>query len=285
MCSSDLWQNGNDFGMMFVMAVRAGYRADRVIEAIKGWKPERNGVVSQKDGGGIETAGIVEAINGMLLQSHDGVVRIFPSWNRALDAEFKRLRAVGAFLVGFLATRASWLGGLIYGIVCTIVVILVLQQPAGRLFTGDSPVQDFIVSYAAWAPVGAALSSTRSFTVTGWPTSPNSGALSTLMRLSYSPCSPEIRTCTGAFMQGACTSRALSGARASCTWPSVIMIAPARRCAGMSFIASVSAVNSRVPSGRVGSDLPARTVRTSRSWAWPSSAVSFAKAFSVRSGR
>jgi len=93
------WQNGNDFGMMFVMAVRAGYDAHRVIAAIQGWKPEANGVVSQQDGGGIETAGIVEAINGMLLQSHDGVIRIFPNWDPGLDAEFKRLRAVGAFLV------------------------------------------------------------------------------------------------------------------------------------------------------------------------------------------
>ncbi|MCX6361012.1 MAG: hypothetical protein NT029_14460 [Armatimonadetes bacterium] len=93
------WQNGNDFGMMFVMAVRAGYRPDRVIEAIKGWKPEPNGVVSQKDGGGIETAGIIEAINNMLLQSHDGVIRVFPNWDRNVDAEFRRLRAVGAFLV------------------------------------------------------------------------------------------------------------------------------------------------------------------------------------------
>jgi alpha-L-fucosidase 2 len=93
------WQNGNDFGMMFVMAVRAGYRPDRVIKAIKGWKPEPNGIVSQKDGGGIETAGIIEAINNMLLQSHDGVIRIFPNWDRAVDAQFKRLRAVGAFLV------------------------------------------------------------------------------------------------------------------------------------------------------------------------------------------
>lgn len=93
------WQNGNDFGMMFVMAVRAGYRPDRVIRAIKAWKPEANGVVSQKEGGGIETAGIVEAINNMLLQSHDGVIRIFPNWDRTLDARFRRLRAVGAFLV------------------------------------------------------------------------------------------------------------------------------------------------------------------------------------------
>ncbi len=93
------WQNGNDFGMMFVMAVRAGYRPDRVIQAIKGWKPEPNGIVSQKDGGGIETAGIIEAINNMLLQSHDGVIRIFPNWDRSVDAGFRRLRAVGAFLV------------------------------------------------------------------------------------------------------------------------------------------------------------------------------------------
>ena len=93
------WQNGNDFGMMFVMAVRAGYRPDRVIRAIKGWKPEPNGIVSQNEGGGIETAGIIEAINNMLLQSHDGVIRIFPNWDTTIDAEFKRLRAVGAFLV------------------------------------------------------------------------------------------------------------------------------------------------------------------------------------------
>lgn len=93
------WQNGNDYGMMFVMAVRAGYPAARLIPAIQAWKPERNGVVSQKDGGGIETAGILEAINGMLLQSHDGVIRLFPNWDRTRDAEFRRLRAVGAFLV------------------------------------------------------------------------------------------------------------------------------------------------------------------------------------------
>lgn len=93
------WQQSNDFGMMFVMAIRAGYAPDRVIKAIKGWKPELNGIVSQGGGGGIETAGIIEAINNMLLQSHDGVIRVFPNWDRKVDAEFKRLRAQGAFLV------------------------------------------------------------------------------------------------------------------------------------------------------------------------------------------
>lgn len=93
------WQDSNDFGMMFVMAVRADYPPDLVIKAIKGWKPELNGIVSQNRGGGIETAGIIEAINNMLLQSHDGVIRFFPNWDKTVDAEFKRLRAQGAFLV------------------------------------------------------------------------------------------------------------------------------------------------------------------------------------------
>ena len=101
------WQESNDFGMMFVMAVRAGYRPDRVIKAIKGWKPSLNGIVSQGGGGGIETAGIIEAINNMLMQSHDGVIRIFPNWDKTIDAQFKRLRAVGAFLVDATYTAAQ----------------------------------------------------------------------------------------------------------------------------------------------------------------------------------
>lgn len=65
--------------------------------------------------------------------------------------------AIGAFLIGFAAKRASWLGGLIYGIFVTIVAIIVLQTPAGRLLTGDGSAEAVIVGHAAWSPVGAAL--------------------------------------------------------------------------------------------------------------------------------
>ena len=65
--------------------------------------------------------------------------------------------AIGAFLIGFAAKRASWLGGLIYGIFVTIVAIVVLQTPAGRLLTGDGSAEAVIVGHAAWSPVGAAL--------------------------------------------------------------------------------------------------------------------------------
>lgn len=65
--------------------------------------------------------------------------------------------AIGAFLIGFAAKRASWLGGLIYGIIVTIVAIIVLQLPAGRLLTGNGPSDAVILGHAAWSPVGAAL--------------------------------------------------------------------------------------------------------------------------------
>ncbi len=65
--------------------------------------------------------------------------------------------AIGAFLIGFAAKRASWLGGLIYGIFVTIVAIIVLQLPAGRLLTGNGPADAVIIGHAAWSPLGAAL--------------------------------------------------------------------------------------------------------------------------------
>ena len=65
--------------------------------------------------------------------------------------------AAGGFLIGFTARRASWLGGLVYGIVATACYIAVLQTPSGKLLTGGEPAQAFIVNAAAIAPIGAAL--------------------------------------------------------------------------------------------------------------------------------
>lgn len=65
--------------------------------------------------------------------------------------------AIGAFLIGFAAKRGSWLGGLVYGILVTIVAIAILQLPAGRLLSGNGPADPVIVGHAAWSPLGAAL--------------------------------------------------------------------------------------------------------------------------------
>ncbi len=51
-------------------------------------------------GGGIEHLTTVPAtINEMLMQSYEGVIRLFPCWNKKSSASFENLRADGAFLV------------------------------------------------------------------------------------------------------------------------------------------------------------------------------------------
>ncbi len=51
-------------------------------------------------GGGIEHLTTIPAtINEMLLQGYEGVIRLFPCWDKKSDASFKNLRADGAFLV------------------------------------------------------------------------------------------------------------------------------------------------------------------------------------------
>ncbi len=51
-------------------------------------------------GGGMENcAGVMAGVNEMLLQSYEGVIRIFANWNKKHDALYENLRADGAFLV------------------------------------------------------------------------------------------------------------------------------------------------------------------------------------------
>ena len=75
------------------------------------------------------------------------------AWSMALQPP----PMVGAFLIGFTAKRASWLGGLFYGIFIVILAAITVQTPAGRLLSGDTTGQAVIVAHAAWTPVGAAL--------------------------------------------------------------------------------------------------------------------------------
>lgn len=51
-------------------------------------------------GGGIEHLTTIPAtINEMLMQSHEGIIRLFPCWDKKSSASFENLRADGAFLV------------------------------------------------------------------------------------------------------------------------------------------------------------------------------------------
>lgn len=65
--------------------------------------------------------------------------------------------AAGAFLIGFTAKRASWLGGLAFGVVAAICYVVVLSSPAGKMLTSGQSSSTYIVQAAALAPIGAAL--------------------------------------------------------------------------------------------------------------------------------
>ncbi len=64
--------------------------------------------------------------------------------------------AAGAFLVGFTAPRASWLGGLIYGLVAAGCYSVILLSPTGRLFIGGNAPEPYIVNAWIVSPLGAA---------------------------------------------------------------------------------------------------------------------------------
>jgi hypothetical protein len=91
----------NGFCKLFPIAARVGWPSADLIEKLKAailhqWRPSNLTVF--QDGGGIETSGSIEALDSMLLQHEDGVLRVFPDWP-STDASFTRLRAKGAFLV------------------------------------------------------------------------------------------------------------------------------------------------------------------------------------------
>lgn len=97
---------GNAFSKTYPIAAKIGYPADQLIEYFK--RPMLSGssygsfratnLTQAGSGGGIESAGSIDTINSMLLQTNDGITRVFPNWSPTRDAEFVRLRGKGAFL-------------------------------------------------------------------------------------------------------------------------------------------------------------------------------------------
>jgi hypothetical protein len=92
----------NGFSQTFPGAVRVGHDPRDVLAKLRtqltvGSFPN---LMVFAGGGGIENcSGVPATINEMLLQTHAGVLRLFPVWPRERPARFGRLRAAGAFLV------------------------------------------------------------------------------------------------------------------------------------------------------------------------------------------
>ena len=69
---------------------------------------QRNGLGDNHNGGGLETIGGMDLVHNLVMQSRDGVLRLFP-WLSAdfQSASFRRLRALGGFVVSANFSAAS----------------------------------------------------------------------------------------------------------------------------------------------------------------------------------
>jgi hypothetical protein len=96
------WEDFNAFPTFYAAAARLGHDPAEILERLNAEirKHAYPNLYIYFGGGGIECcSGVPVCINEMLLQSHEGILRFFPVWERDKDAEFYHLRAYGAFLV------------------------------------------------------------------------------------------------------------------------------------------------------------------------------------------
>ena len=129
------WPDAAAFPTYYPAAARLGVDPKLLLKKLRALaQPPRRGSLGSlrnltiPGGGGVAAnAGAVPTtVNEMLLQSHDGVIRVFPVWPRQRDARFGQLRAHGAFLVS-----SRLLGGK--------VQYVVIESDRGRPCTVQNP--------------------------------------------------------------------------------------------------------------------------------------------------
>ncbi|WP_042166144.1 discoidin domain-containing protein [Paenibacillus gorillae] len=97
------WSQYNNFPKIFANAVKVRYPAQEIVDnfalTIEEQMQQNLTIKDDSDFHGAEKSGATEAINSMMLLSNLGVMKVFPNWLKERDAEFKNLRAKGAFVV------------------------------------------------------------------------------------------------------------------------------------------------------------------------------------------
>lgn len=95
------WDDNNGFPSFYTMGARLGIDAQELLTHLNEQlreHGEQNYAIDFCHG--IEDCSTVpSALNEMLMQSHEGILRLFPVWDLKKDAKFYKLRAYGAFLV------------------------------------------------------------------------------------------------------------------------------------------------------------------------------------------
>ena len=95
------WHDDNGFSSWYSACARVGYDPQTILANMRKECGQRSypNLLLYYGGGGIENVAGFLAVNEMLMQSHEGVIRFFPVWPKDQNARFGGLRAVGAFIV------------------------------------------------------------------------------------------------------------------------------------------------------------------------------------------
>jgi hypothetical protein len=108
------WMDFNGMNSFYAAAARVGYDPAVILKEMRNML-ERwalpNGMIRDNPHGMEHQSIVPNAIQEMLLQSHEGIIRLFPVWPKDQDARFGSLRARGAFLVS-----AALKGGIVTGV-------------------------------------------------------------------------------------------------------------------------------------------------------------------------
>lgn len=99
---NDRWCDDNATNSIFPCAVRLGIDPTLIIRKLKlnYAKFQQPNLLMLHGGGCLENCSLTAStLNEMALQSYDGIIRIFPNWDKNLSCSYKNLRADGAFLV------------------------------------------------------------------------------------------------------------------------------------------------------------------------------------------
>lgn len=96
------YNDDNAFCSFYPMSARLGMNPHKSLKKLKKLNSQRimQNLLYDFAGGCLENcSATATTLNEMALQSHQGIIRIFPCWDKEIDAEYNNLRADGAFLV------------------------------------------------------------------------------------------------------------------------------------------------------------------------------------------
>ncbi|MDR1170354.1 MAG: hypothetical protein LBK97_05925 [Prevotellaceae bacterium] len=95
------WLDFNGSNSFFPASVRVGYHPDTIMFHLNRYAEHTfpNGFQLDNPHGIENLSTVPNTINEMLCSGHQGVLRLFPVWNRGRDASFHQIRVEGAFLV------------------------------------------------------------------------------------------------------------------------------------------------------------------------------------------